>query len=184
MKIFIDCGTNYCQGLAHFIDNLKIDHTWQVHSFEANPKVASQCLESDKFTINFHNKAVWTQNGFVNFKQFGDDGKSSGSLIAETGGDKGYADHHADITVESIDFYEFVSQFKEDEVYVKMDIEHAEYDILEDMVKRGWPKNIKEMWVEWHARMPHDANHDFFSERKKNILNSLADCGTVLHDWH
>jgi hypothetical protein len=64
-----------------------------------------------------------------------------------------------------------------------MDIEHAEYDVIEDMIKKGWPENIKEMWIEWHAL--DDRNfYQSFSERKKGIMESLVNSKTVFHDWH
>jgi len=184
MNIFIDCGTNDCSGFGHFINHLKIDDTWRTYSFEANPKWVANCLPPG---VNFFNKAVWVKGGKVSFKQYGGEGKSAGSLVADTGGGKHYCDFYDEIEVGSIDFHEFLCIFnKEDEIYIKMDIEHAEYDVLEDMIKKGWPENIKEIWIDWHA-VGGESAHDFdehFASRKKKIMEDLSNSKTIIHDWH
>ena len=50
-----------------------------------------------------------------------------------------------------IDFTEWFSQFKaEDEIVLKMNIEGAEFDILEKMIETGELKKVKRLFVEWH----------------------------------
>ena len=180
MKIFIDCGTNDCSGFGHFVGHLGIDDTWTAYSFEANPEWISNCLPNG---VNFLNQAVWVSDGIVKFRRYGSEGKSAGSLVSDTGGGSHYCDLHDEIDVVSIDFHAFISQFgKDDEIYIKMDIEHAEYDVIEDMIKKGWPENIREMWVEWHAVDP-ITNDESFKARKKKIMECLVDSKTAIHDW-
>ena len=37
-KIFLDCGSNIGQAMTQFAKTNSIDHTWEVHMFEPNPK--------------------------------------------------------------------------------------------------------------------------------------------------
>ena len=58
-----------------------------------------------------------------------------------------------------------------------MDIEWSEYVIIEDMLNRGWPSNIKEMWVEWHG-LDQEVNIE-----KMNKLTNLIGSKTKLNNW-
>lgn len=182
-RIFIDLGTHNCQALNHFIyGDLGMNKNWEIHSFEPNPLVNSEnCVKSfSEHKINLHKKAAWTFNGEILFKQYGNDGRSEGSLIAETKGDIHYHDYYSETNVPCIDFYEFLSSFQDDsEIYIKMDIESSEYFIIQDMLKRGWPKNIKRMWVEWHDRF-NQKTIELISKLKKEIQENK----TEIIDWH
>lgn len=180
MNIFIDCGTHYCQGLSHFIKILSIDKTWEIHAFEPNPILNTQdCVDKLDLNIKLHNKAVWIKDGVFNFKQYGSDGQSQGSLLEETNGDKKYADYFSSVEVETIDFYKFLKSFDESqEIYIKMDIECAEYEVLDYLLACGWPKNIKHIWIEWHR-----TDEDFFLSKSKFLTNEIVSNGCEVSNW-
>ena len=181
-NVFLDLGTHDCQGLHQFSSSiLPIDETWEVHTFEPNSLLHPvKCIEQFGFDVTTHLKAVWVKNGTSVFKQYGDDGTSQGSLLDETNGDKEYHDYHSSIEVETIDFYEFVKTFKiHQEVYIKMDIEWSEYQIIEDMLLRGWPQNIKHIWIEWHGM-----NHKFYRNKANFLINEIRSEGCEVTDWH
>jgi FkbM family methyltransferase len=181
-NVIVDCGTFDCGGMNHLINKLNADEKWKIYAFEANPRVNCDCIPREDFDVEFHNKAVWTRNGTLTFKQYGD-GTSAGSLVAETGGGSHYHDFHADVEVPCIDFHEFLSQFtSDDRVYIKMDIEHSEYDVLEHLLRKGWPECIKEIWVEWHATDNRTENAPFVI-RKENILQALAAKQVQIYDF-
>jgi hypothetical protein len=79
-------------------------------------------------------KAAWVYDGVCQFS-----GTGEGANIFDMGKE-----------VECIDFSKFLKQFEGQEIIVKMDIEGAEYDILEKMIKDGTDKLVKEFWIEWH----------------------------------
>ena len=56
------------------------------------------------------------------------------------------------INVDCIDFSKFIEQFKDQEVYCKMDIEGAEYAVLRKILRDGNAKIFKKLWVEFHDR--------------------------------
>jgi len=153
-KVFIDLGSYECSSVVQKIDELDIDRSWEVHAFEPNPLVDTQKY-ADKIKcckVNVHKKAIWKRSGKVIFNQYGENGKSQGSLIEETGEGKSYGDYYASQIIESVDLLEFIRSFDDNkEIYISMDIEHAEFEIFEHMIKNGWPKNIKKIWVKWHS---------------------------------
>ena len=131
------------------------------------------------YNITLHKKAVWIKDGNVRFKRAGKDGKSQGGYVEEIGSDRRYSDHYDEIEIECINFIEFIKQFSdEDDIYIKMDIEFAEYNVLEAMIESGWRKNIKILWVEWHG-----TNFDDFKDKPQNIKDKLKDEQVVINDW-
>jgi len=182
-KVFLDLGCHRCQGLHHFINHeLKIDTSWEIHTFEPNPLIdIDNCTNQfPKHNITKHRSAVWTKNGKIVFKQYGNDGTSQGSLIADTQGDKTYGDYYSETEIQCIDLYEFIKSFPENsEIYIKMDVEWAEYELIPYMLKMGWPKNIKKIWIEWHT-----AGDEKYKETIKQLTDQIKSNGTVAIDWH
>jgi hypothetical protein len=68
-KVHLDLGTHYGQGLIEFVSILKIDKSWLVYSFEANPITYNNFIQTNNFKnltniLNciFINKAVYTKD--------------------------------------------------------------------------------------------------------------------------
>lgn len=158
-KVFIDLGSYECGSLRQKIDELDIDSSWDVHAFEPNPFVDTEkyAKQITCCRVKVHKEAAWKRSGKVIFNQYGNGGKSQGSLLEETGGGKWYSDYYGDCIVKSIDFYEFLKNFDENkEIYIHIDIENSEYDVFNHIMEKGWPKNIKKIWIEWHNSVNED----------------------------
>jgi FkbM family methyltransferase len=188
-NIFLDLGSHYCEGLTQFVFKiLPIDSTWEIHLFEPNPLINTEesynntTLNKNNLNIQFHKKAVWTKDGEFVFKMFGNNGCSVGSLLEETKGDAHYKDYHSSEIVECVDLWKFINTNFDltDKIYIKMDIEWAEYIILQDMIDKGWPQNIVTIWVEFHG-----LNEDNFREKSKNLTNIIQNnYQTNVILWH
>jgi hypothetical protein len=81
------------------------------------------------------------------------------------------------VEVETVDFSTFLKQFRGMQVYVKMDIEGAEFRVLRKCIEDGTCDIIKTLWVEWHTvdlidESPHTVQYI------KDNLN-----GVVIYDW-
>jgi FkbM family methyltransferase len=184
-NVFLDLGSHQFEGLHQFSTQiLPIDKTWEIHCFEPNPKInLTQKLQTPPFkdlNISLYNKAVWIHNGTLTFKLYGDSGLSQGSLLEETKGDLSYGDYHSSTTVECIDLYEFITKFhSESNLYIKMDIEWAEYTILPTMLEKGWPSNIKKIWVEFHGK--HEKQ---WSDKAQQLINDISNkTSTEIESW-
>lgn len=138
--IFLDCGFYRGVALQKYIDAGLVDDSWTIYAFEPNPEI-----ESDRKLIR---KAVWTHDGTVTFQLGGRDDASS---IKGTG-------PHGDpreIEVESIDFSKFVSELPDEFIICSLDVEGAEFPILEKMLEEGTIDRIGLLDVEFHHRLLH-----------------------------
>lgn len=194
-NIFIDCGTHFGEGLDFFINELKIDDKWEIHSFEANPKTYNHFSDKEKYkNLNcfFYNKAVSDKNDTVVFnretpngypEEFMMGGGSSFMPIEEWNPwgtfKEGYCDS---VEVESFDLSEFVNNLQGDNIFCKMDIEGAEFQVLEKMIENQTILKIKEIWIEFHEEF--FKNPDPYRIRKSFILNKLNESGIKYHEWH
>ena len=183
-NILLDLGTHNTEGLCDIIKELNVqpnDESWIIHTFEPNPilDTENRIKQLVGYNITLHKKAVWIKDGNVRFKRAGKDGKSQGGYVEEIGSDRQYSDHYDEIEIECINFIDFIKQFNdEDDIYIKMDIEFAEYNVLEAMIESGWRKNIKILWVEWHG-----TNFDDFKDKPQNIKDKLKDEQVIIKDW-
>jgi len=83
------------------------------------------------------------------------------------------------IKVESFDFSEWVKQFKDDYLLVKMDIEGAEFPVLEKMLKDDTVSCIDKLLCEFH---PNKATN-YTTNDKINLIDRLSKF-TIVKEWH
>lgn len=178
MKYFLDFGAHKLEGLSEFTEKLNIDKEWIVQSYEPNIfiyEVAEKNAENvkdkyKKFTLQ--QKAIMHENGFVTFNShkgcWKDEMKTEYLENMTTGGNVLDFNPHMDIgnrvvfdseqvEVECIDVDDILKEICESddqaEIYIKCDIEGAEFAVLPRIIESSYAKNIKEMHIEWHERM-------------------------------
>ncbi len=151
-KIFIDVGFYRGAILRKYIDQDIVDDTWDIYAFEANPDLKTVQHIADFFTdisIHFINKAAWVDDKGVWLHISGRDDAAS---VANTAS-------HVDpkeVSVRSINFSEFVSKLPEAYIICSMDIEGAEYVVLEKMIADGTISRLNELDIEFHHRLMND----------------------------
>jgi FkbM family methyltransferase len=178
-NIFVDMGAHEQQGLGQFIPMLAIDTSWEIHCFEPNNILSLENRFPD-LNVTMHNKAVWKEDGIIHLNLYGADRKSQGSIVVGSEGSSVLIDLYDVIKVPSIDAYEFLKTFDEnDSIYIKMDIEWSEYDVLEHMLDKGWLKNIKGIWVEWHG-----LQYETCTTRKEAIVGRAKEHGIEIQNWY
>lgn len=64
-----------------------------------------------------------------------------------------------------------------DNVIIKMDIEGAEYEALQDLVNSAACKHVRELYVEWHAGMRH------VTPDQSSLEARLREQGVAIHSW-
>ena len=182
-KVFIDCGANVGEVLSNFMKDLP-DH--QFHAFEANIDLISTIEENIKQKQNFlkvhiHNKAVWVKDGTINL--YLGHHESSTVLLGKKVPScyNQQIDYTAPRIVECIDFSHWLVQNFDlkDKITVKMDIEGAEYDVLEHLLKQGTINYISQLFVEWH----YDRYEYISFERHSSLFSELNKYIKVL-PWH
>lgn len=169
-KVFIDCGFHHGEGLQQFIKMLAMDAGWSIYCFEPNPscealsRLGHEVLQPffSRDQIRLFDAAIWIHDQGVEFSQEHyverEDGAPEdrnmtdgwGSSVTALQADiDGYG--HP-ISVPSVDLSKMLKTFSGSEVYVKMDIEGAEFPVLRKMLADDTVKHIKKLWVEFHDR--------------------------------
>lgn len=171
MKVYIDCGafigdTVDCEFLFNFKADKKI-------AFEANPELIPY-VKNKPFDM-VYNKAIWVDNGKVTFYQ--DQSKrplGSTMMSSKTTGIL------KPITVQAIDFSQYLRQFANDEVLVKMDCEGAEFKILEKMIQDGTITIPQALYVEFHPnKVP-----EYTTTYKNELVARIRKLNVKIEEWH
>lgn len=148
MNIFIDAGFYNGGVLTKYIDRKILDPTWTILAFEPNPEIEAATRIKDFFgdyNIKLIKKAAWTKNGKMTFHIGGR--HDSASLEGTTGHSE-----KKDVEVTSIDFSDFVAKLPEAYIILSMDIEGAEFFVLEKMLEDNSIDRINILDVEFHHR--------------------------------
>ena len=148
-KVFIDCGYHFGEKMAAIGEWCGCQHgDWETYAFEANPLCKIQeRISQHPWKITAFNKAVWIADGE---SVFNCEGIGEGSTLESLSSKQPYSTQQ---TIETIDFSKFISQFRgRDRVFVKMDIEGAEYSVLRKLIQDDNMSIITELNIEWHWR--------------------------------
>jgi hypothetical protein len=60
-----------------------------------------------------------------------------------------------------------------------MDIEWSEYEIIKYMLEKGWPKNIKKIWIEWH-----NIADEEYRIKSEELTKDIEKNNTKVINWH
>ena len=183
MKFFIDCGTHYFQGLKDFSKKYNFDNTWTVFSFEANPNTfklsKSKIPTNISYKLLHENKAVWKNNDGININCEGnkEDGCSSTVLNTPPEYDKTWGSNHlwkSKVFVESIRLSDLIKSIKKDseKIVIKIDIEGAEFEVLQDMIETNSLEMVDDLYVEFHERFFMEKEQEYF-KIKENLLKII-----------
>lgn len=173
-KFFIDCGGNTGQSIRKFKSLKKYeDQNYKIFSFEPNFDLIKDYAKNNP-RDKIINSAVWVKNEKINLYLDRHDGDGS-SLLTEKIHPHGHKENDLDnpLVVEAIDFSEWILKNfkKEDYIILKMDIEGAEYAVLEKMIEDGSMKYIDELYIEWHYKKVSidEARHNEIKEKVKKV---------------
>ncbi len=161
-KIYIDLGYHQGLSLARFRRDLDIDQTWQVHCFEPNP-ACFRYFDWHQTDVHYWPYAACTFTGNAPFFQEDWEKSQSGSPVrmrrnhldgwgSTLMGNSSHKGLSEPITVWAIDFAEFLNGLEGEEIFVKMDIEGAEFPILRHLLAQRALARITRLWVEFHER--------------------------------
>jgi FkbM family methyltransferase len=191
-NIFLDCGTNICQGLIQFYNNGIIDNTYEIHTFEPNSEGCrvkeriAKIIEQIPLNITTYDSAVWIEDGYISFNQeYGVSATTgeidlAGVMSSIDGVGINTPGFKNKMTVPSINFSRFVSELPADSnIICKMDIEGAEFQVLRHMIKEGTITRIKEMYVEFHERYVETES----TETEKELVKIISDLGVKIDVW-
>ena len=176
-KIFIDCGAHCGESILEA--KRRFGNETKIYSFEANTNLAKGLIDYFKNDPNVivENKAAWIEDSFIEFylSTFWSDGSS---VYAEKG--SGGVSNNISIKVPSIDLDAFINSFdKDDYIILKLDIEGAEYEILNKLIETGTIHRVDELHGEFHENI----DKPEVKELENKVYSYLYENKIVFHSW-
>lgn len=183
-RIFIDCGSNTCEVL---MSHMKALPNFEFYAFEPQPELAHAADKArgafPKIPLQFFPQAVWVRNEVLNFflaTHSGRNFKGGSTLVEGHTQNSAKVDYQHPVEVAAIDFSQWIrTNFSADDyIIVKMDIEGAEYPVLEKMATDGTLAMVDEFVVEFHQHMSEEINR----ERHDALIAQLR-ASALLQIW-
>lgn len=176
-KYFIDCGAHCGESILAAKQRFGSDII--TISFEPIPGLAKQLQEihKDNPTINIQNSAVWVNDKIKKF-HLSEEYTDGSSLLDSLNNLR--TEHSIDIPC--FDFSTWLSETfsKDDYLILKLDIEGAEYEVLNRMIEEGTIHLINEFWGEWHDMKISDIKT---LEMSKKVYKYLEDNNIEFKEW-
>jgi FkbM family methyltransferase len=142
-QIFVDLGAHKGSYSVYVRDNYP---DFNIFAFEADPKKAERL--SQILGINFVPKAAWLFDGEVDFYRDVKGGSKGSTLMQNK--TSGKVDYKHPLLIPCVDFSSWISDHKNANLIVKMNIEGAEFPLLEHMYKEDTLKYIRVLVCAWH----------------------------------
>lgn len=182
MRIFIDLGCYDGDTIRQFYNWWPFSNIYKVYGFDPNPSPyigkGWQDIKEKFPDVKFVDKAAWTSYGYIPYRL----DQSQNPWGSTAVGDK-RLDGAKEIQVASVDFSDTLKRLQllsqAGEVLIKMDIEGAEFEVLEKMIRDETIKLVSHLWVEWHdSKMTPE-----YTVRKEKIIDYLKRNKISWSEW-
>lgn len=178
-KIFIDCGAHCGESILEA--KKRYGDKTKIISFEANPNLAIPLQKHFKADSNveINNAAIWIEDKkSTNFYLSVD--WSDGSSIYKEKKSGGITDNIS-VNIPSINLSEFIKKIKKDNyIILKLDVEGAEYEILNHLIDENTFSLVNEFHGEFH---PGKIDKSELKELEHKIYNHFNQTNTPFHSW-
>ena len=171
-KLFIDCGAWTGNSIASFRERYSDSNEYDIVCFECHPNSVKK-LKYNYPKIQIYEKAVWINNDLIKMKIGSGKWVESSTIIQEKKVKR--HDPKQDVMVQCVDFSSWINKIIKDGDYVvcKMNIEGAEYTVLNKMILDGSINKINELWVEWHWHKMEGWNEERHLQLVKRIPENI-----------
>ena len=191
--LFIDCGSNRGQGFTFFEQYFPLK-TFDYILVEPNPFCKEELIKKinqkkQEGSIDLIAEAASTSEGTTKFYGLveGNRGKTTEAASTLKEHVSSWYTHSEEdaITVDTFSLADFIrnkaSLYKI--IVVKMDIEGAEYDVLENLLKKGVHKKIATIFTEFHSQYMTEPDKTIYENREKVIIQSFKNDKIPFHLW-
>ena len=176
-RYFIDCGA-HC-GESIIAAKQRFGNDIITISFEPIPGLAKQLQEIHKNnpTVHIQNSAVWINNEIKKF-HLSEEFTDGSSLLNSLNNLRN--DHYLSIPCFDLSLWIKESFSEDDYIILKLDIEGAEYEVLNKLIEDGTINMINELWGEWHDMKISDPHTLKLS---KKVYQYLKDNNIEFKEW-
>ena len=192
--LFVDCGSNLGQGFSAFSKWFGFSNIDYV-MIEPNPHCAKVLREDflPKYSgkpITLIEKAAGTQQRTVKFFGLVEDNSGAlneGGSIFDAHNSAYYEpDKERAIEVEEFSFADFLREKRPHykNIVVKMDIEGAEYDVLEDLRRQNLLDVMNISYIEFHSEYMQEPDRSKFKKIEAELSSAVRESGCTLRIWH
>ncbi len=190
-SVYIDAGGHGGQSILRFKEMMGVSPNARIYSFECHPRCYKKLKTFETDNIIVSDKAVWTHDGEMDFYLdmlditkgrnvgqgiFPGQGSTAYEAKTEKGSD-GQFTKESLVKVPCIDFSKWIKTElnKSDYIFLKMDIEGSEYEVLPKMIDTGAIDYLDDLDIEFHwHKIGIDKNiHDELVDKLKNTEVNL-----------
>jgi FkbM family methyltransferase len=191
MNHLIDCGSNYFDGLNSLNRIYYFGEGWKIDCFEANPLTYNDSLQSKpsyNCEVVIHNKVIWKIDGHVNVNINADLPLDNGTNILEIPPDRDIQynrkfNWQEKINVPCVDLAKIIRDSDSKFIVVKMDIEGAEFEVLQHLIKENALQKINHLYVEFHERF-FISELEKYRELKQQLMSTIGKSVQAFGEWH
>jgi FkbM family methyltransferase len=162
-KAYIDCGAYDGDTARLFLRQYPKAEEYEVYCFDPDTRVAISKSVPRGTLLFTSRRAVWTHDGEIPL--YLGDLQSSSVIKSKNTGD---LDKEHPVTVPCFDFPHWFNRFEGyDHVVLKLDIEGAEYPVLERMMSLATLELVHVLYVDWHwdkIGMPREEHEAFVNK--------------------
>lgn len=174
-KIYIDCGAWTGDSVKVFKN---LTDSFDIYAFDCEPRVKNILKKlSKRWHFTFIDKAVWIKDEKINLYMGKDSLTQSSSLYKEK---KKFIDKENPIKVDAIDFSTWIINTFDfnDYIVCKMNIEGAEYIVLEKMLMDKSIDYINKLYVSWHWK-----KLEYFPKQRHLRIKEEVEKRTKVFQW-
>lgn len=180
--IYFDLGAYNGDTIKYFLRKRNLiqpPSEFEIHAFEPNP--AFKDILRDTLTVmhkdwSLDARAIWTDNKDRQFAVDNTETPMGSTLMA---GKTAIWDTMPHIKVPCLDFSDYLKSFKGNYIIVKMDIEGAEFPVLEKMLADGTINYVTQLWCEFHPNKV----REYTTKDKRALVKRLRKHTEVVL-WH
>jgi len=180
-NVLLDCGSHLGESVKKFKYQLgRVDYDY--YMFEPNTFLFEQIEANPEFdSCKKFNVAVSNRDEVVKFWGCTKNKSSVGSTLEKSKADWDGITQDDYIEIQAIDLSKFIqdSFSKDDHIVLKLDVEGAEYDVLDKLFETGVIGYIDELYCEFHTQWLSSE----FVQREADLRKKLQEIGLTINYW-